>query len=142
MKKQKLTNERPELSSKNPTYIPKHRYYELKHFCLQYNDWKKALRCLNGWSTGTVDISAIVRNNNPSNPTERTALARAYYSAHIDMVDRCIAELDPALAPYILKGVTEGLWYDILRTKGCPCCREIYYEYYRYFFWLLSKERQ
>lgn len=27
---------RPELSQKNPYWIGKHRYYELKHFCLQY----------------------------------------------------------------------------------------------------------
>lgn len=33
---------RPELSQKNPYWIGKHRYYELKHFCLQYPIWKKA----------------------------------------------------------------------------------------------------
>ena len=33
---------RPELSSKNKYYIDKHRYYELKHFCLQYPEWKKS----------------------------------------------------------------------------------------------------
>lgn len=129
----KMENERPELSAKNPSHIQRQRYYELKHFCLQYNDWKKALRCLNGWSTGAIDISGVVRGE-PSDPTAKAALARAYYSSHIDLIDRCIEKLDPALAPYILKGVTEGLGYDILRTKGCPCCREIYYEYYRYFF--------
>ena len=26
---------RPELSQKNPYWIGKHRYYELKHFCLR-----------------------------------------------------------------------------------------------------------
>ena len=53
-----------------------------------------------------------------------------------------IAELDTALAPYIKKGVTEGDGYNKLQANGCPCCRETYYEHYRYFFWLLSKERQ
>ena len=33
---------RPELSPKNKYYIDKHRYYELKHFCLQYSEWKKS----------------------------------------------------------------------------------------------------
>ena len=32
---------RPELSKSNPYYISKHRYYELKHFCLQYYEWKE-----------------------------------------------------------------------------------------------------
>lgn len=138
----KTINEKPEISKKNPSHIPKQRYYELMHFCMQYNDWKKALRCLDGWSTGSVDISGVIRRSGPSDPTERIALARAYYSTHIDMVDRCIGELDPAIAPYVLKGVTENITYDDLRVKGCPCCRQVYYRWYRYFFWLLSKERQ
>ena len=33
---------RPELSPKNKYHIDKHRYYELKHFCLQYSEWKKS----------------------------------------------------------------------------------------------------
>jgi hypothetical protein len=137
-----MRGERGELSEKNPCHLPKYRYYELKNFCLQYRDWKNALILLDCWSTEPHDIPGILKGTPPSNPTERQALARLYYSSHIDILDHCIAELDPTLAPYILKGVTEGLGYDILRTKGCPCCREIYYEYYRYFFWLLSKERQ
>lgn len=31
-----MRHEKPELSLKNPYYLPRHRYYELKHFCLQY----------------------------------------------------------------------------------------------------------
>ena len=31
------TTLRAELSEKNPYWIEKHRYYELKHFCLQYS---------------------------------------------------------------------------------------------------------
>ncbi len=34
-------NVRPELSKKNRYYISKHRYYELKHLCLQYSSIKK-----------------------------------------------------------------------------------------------------
>ena len=32
---------RPVLSKRNKYYISKHRYYELKHFCLQYPEWKE-----------------------------------------------------------------------------------------------------
>lgn len=133
--------ERPELSPKNPNYIPAERYYELKHFCLQYNDWKKALRGLDGLRANTIDISGVVKKSSISNPTEKIAVARAYYSTHIDIVDRCIAKLEPSIAPYVLEGVTKGLSYETLRAKGCPYCRESYYEYYRLFFWLLSQER-
>lgn len=37
-------SERAELSRKNPYWIPRHRYYELKHFCLQFRDYQH--RCL------------------------------------------------------------------------------------------------
>lgn len=137
-----MRGEKAELSEKNPCHIPKHRYYELKHFCLQYPEWKKALTLLDGWNTEPRDMPSVLKGIPPESPTERQALARLYYSRHMDILDACIRELDPAIAPYIQKGVTEGLGYDILRTRGCPCCRELYYEYYHYFFWLLSKERQ
>ena len=137
-----MSKGRPELSKMNPYHIPRQRYYELKHFCRQYNDWKKALTLIDGWQTTPNDASGIIKGTPPESPTERQALARVYYSGHIDIVDRCIADLDTVLAPYILEGVTQGIGYDILRNKGCPCCRETYYIHYRYFFWLLSKERQ
>ena len=45
------TTIRPELSEKNPYWIEKHRYYELKHFCLQYPIWRKAYASLNSFSS-------------------------------------------------------------------------------------------
>lgn len=42
---------RPEVSQKNPFWIGKHRYYELKHFCLQYPIWKRARSSLDGLSS-------------------------------------------------------------------------------------------
>ena len=32
----------PEISEKNEYWISRHRYYELKHFCLQYKEWVKS----------------------------------------------------------------------------------------------------
>lgn len=136
-----MKGERAKLSRRNPYYIPAERYYELKHFCRQYYDWKKALNLIDAWHVPPNDISSVLKGNPPSNPTERQALARVYYSGHIDILESCLPEIDPAISPYLLKGVTEGVGYDALRANGCPCCRELYYEYYRHFFWLLSKER-
>jgi len=44
------TTIKPELPDKNKHYIEKHRYYELKHFCLQYQAWKRAYAALDGLS--------------------------------------------------------------------------------------------
>lgn len=137
-----MRHEKPEISKKNPYYITKHRYYELKHFCLQYKDWKKALVLLDGWRRQESEAGGIVKGNMPSDPTTKEALLRAYYSQHIELIDRCIDKLEPAVGPYVLKGVTEGLSYNQLRARGCPCGSEMYYYLYRKFFWLLSIERQ
>lgn len=113
-----MKRERAQLSAKNPCHIPKHRYYELKHFCLQYPDWKKALVLLDGWNTEPRGIPGIIKGRPPESPTERQAIARLYYSGQIAIVDRCIEKLDPTLAPFILKGVTEGIGFEKLQRKG------------------------
>ena len=53
---------RPELSEKNPYWIERHRYYELKHFCLQYPIWKKAYAALDGLSRRPADMEIFSRN--------------------------------------------------------------------------------
>lgn len=72
---------------------------------------------------------------------QKMAMARAFYSSRVDLLEHCLGELEPAIAPYILRGVTEGHSYEALRIKGCPCCKDTYYNNYRKFFWILSRER-
>ena len=50
------TTIRPEISKKNRYWIDKHRYYELKHFCLQYPTWKKAHSSLDSGINVTDDV--------------------------------------------------------------------------------------
>lgn len=137
-----MSKERAELSKKNPYHISGHRYYELKHFCMQYPEWKQALVMLDAWKAKPEELRTYtIKGNRDSNPTEQTAIARAFFSKRIDLIERCLREITPAIAPYVLKGVTESVSYDILRIHGCPCCRESYYQEYRKFFWVLSIER-
>ena len=47
------------------------------------------------------------------------------------------------MASYIFKAVTQGLSYEALRLQmNMPCSRDIYYDRYRRFFYLLSKYRR
>lgn len=133
---------RPELSQKNKYYLERHRYYELKHFCLQYPIWKKAYSALDGFNSRSGDLIAVSQNSDISDPTARCAEARAFYSERMRMVEDAAKEADPILGSYILSGVTEGLSYDHLNARQpVPCCKDTYYELYRRFFWLLSKVR-
>lgn len=98
---------RPELSQKNKYHIDKHRYYELKHFCLQYPEWKRAY---NEFDDVTVPLSMIERvstSNLPEDPTAKRALMKFFYSERIKLIERTAIETDPYLYSYIIKGVTE-----------------------------------
>jgi hypothetical protein len=134
---------RPEISEKNKYYIDKHRYYELKHFCLQYKEWKKAYELCNDSIifTASLDTNSF-GTNTPSDLTAKYAIRQAEYATRIKMVEHIAKEADDFLYPYILKAVTEGLSYPYLKTKmNIPCGRDMYYDRYRKFFWLLSQER-
>lgn len=130
---------RAEISEKNKYWIDKHRHYELKHFCLQYPNWKRAYGELDGF-TGRGNDG--FRNNTPGDPTGKVVEMRNLYLDRMDLVRRISFEADPDLATYIFRAVTEGLSYTYLKTKlAIPCGRDMYYDRYRRFFWLLSQAR-
>jgi hypothetical protein len=136
------TTIRAQISEKNKYYIDKHRHYELKHFCLQYPTWKKAHDdCLNSDMSlsmieGTRQVDGLY------DPTSARAITRAHYSRRIELLEQVAKDADKYLWHYILKAVTEGLSYTYLKTKlDIPCGKDMYYDRYRKFFWLLSEVR-
>ena len=134
---------RPELSPKNKYHIDKHRYYELKHFCLQYSEWKKSYSAFDDTSLPLSMIEHVPTDNLLGDPTAKRALMKFLYSERIELIERAAIETDPYLYNYIIKGVTEWKSYIYLKTKlGIPCSRDMYYERYRKFFWLLNESRE
>lgn len=133
---------RAKLSPKNKYWIDQHRYYELKHFCLQYPEWRKAY---SEFEDPSIPLSVIERfptNNLPGDPTAKRALMKLVFSERIKLIEKAAMEADVYLYAYILKGVTEGFSYTYLKTKlGIPCSKDTYYDRYRKFFWLLSNYR-
>lgn len=120
---------RAEISQKNKYWISKHRHYELKHFCLQYHEWKRA----------HSDLRKAIA---PLLLAKRVA-AQTIYSKNIELIERTAKLADPYLYDYILKGVTEGRSYTYMKTVlGIPCGKDMYYDRYRKFFWLLSETRK
>lgn len=133
---------RPEVSIKNKYHIDKHRYYELKHFCLQYSSWKKTYAALNELGITSSILGGMPSGNNISDLTAKYAIRKALYAEKIKMVEQAAIGADPDLYVYIVKAVTEGLSYTYLKTKlEIPCSRALYYDRYRKFFWLLSEAR-
>ena len=136
------TKIRPEISIKNKYHIDKHRHYELKHFCLQYPNWKRTYAICDEPCVSVSTPNKIPSNNLPGDPTAKRAITKARLVERIDMIERVAKEADDQLYEYIIKAVTENLSYTYLKTKmNIPCGKDMYYDRYRRFFWLLNKAR-
>ena len=137
------TQIRPEISQKNKYYISKHRYYELKHFCLQYPEWKQDYLEIQNHGLRNVEISRVGKTTRQNSIVETDAIILEELSRKMDMIELTANMADPELANYILLAVTQGVSYEYLLTnQNIPCCRDTFYDRYRRFFWLLNTIRR
>lgn len=133
---------RSELSKKNKYYISKHRYYELKHFCLQYPEWKEeyARLVLEIGADGYI-LDGMPKGSDKLDRTYEKAVKLAQIKEKIRMVDDAAISVDPDIWRYLLKAVTEGYSFTYLKTvMNIPCEKDMYYDRYRKFFYLLSRK--
>lgn len=134
---------RAEISQKNKYWISKHRYYELKHFCLQYPDWKKAYSDICDMNTPLSMAETTPTDILPGDPLTKRDALRSFYSKMINLLEETAVKANPCLHTYIIKGVTEGRSYTYLKNVlDIPCGKDMYYNSYRKFFWLLSESRE
>lgn len=130
---------KPELSERSKYWIPKHRYYELKHYCLQYPHWKDLYFRLE--FKMEVDKSGI-RSSEPGKPTEKYALIRASCKNAMELVEKCCRDASPELWKWLLKAVTQGVpFVKLVAVDEIPCGKDMYYDCYRRFFYILSQRR-
>lgn len=133
---------RAEVSKKNRYWIDKHRHYELKHFCLQYPTWKQAYAEFSNPGVSLSTIEHVPTSNLPGDPTAKRAMMKAHYLEKINLIEEIAKEADRYLYSYIIKAVTENLSYTYLKSRlEIPCGKDMYYDRYRKFFWLLSEAR-
>ena len=99
--------------------LSKHRFYELKHFCLQYPEWKRLYSTLDGWPEEI--------GKNEGDTTSRDGIRRADIRRNVELIEECARITDRD----ILRYVTES---------GICLPVELKYSYRR-FFWELSKRR-
>lgn len=137
------TTIRPEISKRNKWWISKHRYYELKHFCLQYPEWKKEY-----YELEERIKKGSVWGFQPSNTGEysdwvgKIATEMTIISDKMALVEQTCTDADDILGEYLLRSVTEGRSYTYLTTVlEIPCGRDLYYDIYRKFFWMLSHRK-
>ena len=134
------TDIRPELSEKNPYHISRHRYYELKHFVMQYPEWQKAIDAIDSMVSSCKDPTG--RINSISDPVGRAVEKRSKYIQNIRLVERTAQDADKNIGPFVLDGIIFGRSYDTVRAKyDLPYGKDDYYNTYRKFFWLLDRAK-
>ena len=135
------TTIRADLSKKNKWWIPKHRYYELKHFCMQYPEWKRMKLQLNEYGKSSVK-HLIGENGSYGRPVETIAERMTYFELRMEMVEKAAKLTDDYLGDFVMRGVIRGLSYDALyASQPIPCCRDVYYDLYHKFFYILNQLR-
>ena len=132
------TKIRPTVSKKREYYISKHRYYELKHFCLQYNEWRNLVL-----SHSSITKSVIFHTNHQKEFDDPVGdeVGRLELAKHnIDLINKAAKYAGDGLDDYIIEAVTEGASYTYLKmVKEIPCSRDKFYICYHKFFWVLSQ---
>lgn len=130
-----------ETSRRSRWWIPKYRFLELKYFCLQYPDWKREMYDLMlGSGTTTLNQNGGRSQIEFRDPTGEAAVRIQILNSKISLVGKIAKMSDEAIGDYILKAVTENLSFVKLKTVyEIPCERDMYYDRYRKFFYLLSR---
>ena len=132
---------RSELSKRNKWHISKHKFLELKHFCMQYPEWHKLYLelSLRGYTAASGNE---IKCCNLDGHVGDAAIEMYYISKKMDLIKEVAYRTDPILGDYIFKAVTNGYPFTYLKAiLEIPCERDMYYDRYRKFFWLLSHER-
>ena len=115
---------KPELSERSKYWISKHRYYELKHFCLQYPEWKK-LYAEAGFKMEAQRLNAI-HGSEPADPTAKLGQIRGDLCRAMDLVYKTALEASPELGLFLFKAVTEEIPYTRLQSVyAIPCGKDL-----------------
>lgn len=136
------TRNRPEVSPTNKYYISKHRFYELKHFCLQYREWSS--KC--DICKESIHSSSLIQVN--KDITVQDPIGDIFASidelyAKMQMVKNACKMADEQLSSYIFEAVTRDRSFTYLQTVlEIPCSRSTFYDRYRKFYYILSNLRK
>lgn len=131
---------RPVVSKKNNYHISKHRFYELKHYCLQYDEWIDELMELDGGFRSTSIIT--IDNTSVDDPVFDHVDRKTELEGRVETIYRCAKKADRELWTHIVNAVTKDLSFSELKMLyKIPSDKNQYYKSYRRFFSILSQEK-
>lgn len=119
--------------------ISKHRYEELKAFCLQYEEKKAKIN--RGITNGKND--GMPRSNYRENQLENTAIRNTMYQKDCEMIEQAAVAASPEIYQYIIKSVTNDLSYRFVeydeKNGRISVGINEFYAYRRLFYYYLDK---
>ena len=116
--------------------ISRAKYNELKYFCMQYHEKKQKLENDYGFKATVND--GMPKGNTSGDSTAQEAVRNAMLWDDIRLIEETARKAAPEIHKWILKNVTEGTPYEWMDV---PVGRRQFYEYRRYFFYLLAQKR-
>lgn len=128
-----------EISKKNPYWIPKHRYLELKNWCMQYHEWEEEY---NSCVYLTSKNPRGEKSSNVSDPTSKMAVRMAELKKKMDLVNWICEEVAPNYTITLLVALVNNFSYDdvVMYNPALPS-RSEWYKTRRKFFYILSQKR-
>lgn len=121
--------------------INKHRFMELYHCCLQYNDWKEFLTVNQDTMKSPMITEMPIPISGKSDKTCVLAIKRAELERKCQIIEDAARAADEQLYEYIIKAVTnEGITYNYLQSvMKIPCSHNTWYKVRRKFYWTLDR---
>ena len=116
--------------------ISREKYNELKYFCIQYDEKKQKLQDAYGLKATVND--GMPKSNLSGDSTAQEAVRNAMMQEDIQLIEETARKASPEIYKWILRNVTEGTPYEWMNV---PVGRRQFYEYRRYFFYLLAQKR-
>lgn len=128
-----------EISKKNPYWIPRHRYLELKKWCMQYHDWEEEY---NACVYLTSKIPRGEKSSNVSDPSSKMAIHMAELKKKMNLIADICKEVAPNYPITLLIALTRNRSYDdvVIYNPALPSRAE-WYKTRRKFFYILSQKR-
>lgn len=134
------TQTRPELSKKSKYWIPRHRYFELKHFVMQFPYWETQILSIDSMVKSNLDKDGKL--NDIPDPVGKAVEKRTQYANNMAICLHVAKGIDKVLGIYILRAIVSCESYDKIKARlDIPCSRDTYYELYRKFFYVLDQVR-
>lgn len=90
--------------------ISKHRYQELRAFCLQYDEKKSKIK----YGISAMQYDGQPKGNNIGSQVERQAIENNIYKNDCAMIEEAAIRANPGIWKYILKSATLGIPYEFI----------------------------